>query len=162
MARLSNGPISVIIDGDIGAGKSTIIAELCKILKENKQLWPFTISPELLSSWENYNGLNLLHKMYTDEERNAGKSRWVHRFQMKVIIDMINRENCIGKMSSRHIIVQERNLESARDAFIPMNEPFLDSTDYRLLTDLAHSIVESKQTRHAVFLPHWISFGFIQ
>ena len=66
----------VFIDGNIGAGKSTVLKMLSDV--------GYTIIPEPLDSWRNVNGLNLLDMYYTDIKKYS------FIFQLFILIKYID------------------------------------------------------------------------
>lgn len=86
---------------------------------------------ENVKGWEMYNGVNLLKNMY-----EIGSEESLHRFQLKVITDILTQDAEIRKWDKGHFSLQERDLESILYVFLPFNQSKMNNTEYSLLTDL--------------------------
>ena len=103
-ANQANGPQVVILEGSIGAGKSTFLELLEKHLAVQAVQEP-------LKQWQDVGGGNLLDNFYKDP------SRWAYTFQSYAFISRIfeQRENlktCIDKFQ-----ILERSVYSDRYCF---------------------------------------------
>lgn len=97
-------PSTLIVEGNVGAGKSTFLKMLDHYL--NAQ---FILEPHEL--WQNVNGENLLEKFYTDP------SRWAYTFQTYVINTRIWAQQSALKNSFSRIHILERSVYSDRYCF---------------------------------------------
>lgn len=112
---------NVIIEGNIGAGKSTILKFFEKIGPPKVQ----TIG-EPLDKWSNFHGANLLELMYSDV------TSWIFPFQVYSILTMIKNH---AKQVDENVKIMERSIYSAMYCFIEMHRQLknLDSIKYKIL-----------------------------
>ena len=89
---------------------------------------------EPVHRWAHYNGHNLLEEMYNE---SGTESPWLRRFQTKVILDLVRQDEEIRSLLGIAICVQERDLESVINVFLPLNKARLPPVDYQLLLDSA-------------------------
>jgi len=102
MAKSSKKPFTVIIEGNIGSGKTTF-------LEYFKKYDNMCVLAEPVEMWRNCAGHNLLSKMYED------KSRWCFPFQSYVQLTMLNQHT----FETQHPIkLMERSIFSARYCFV--------------------------------------------
>lgn len=99
-----NTPLTIAIEGNIGAGKTTFLKHLEKI----DQMKICTLR-EPLEKWKNLNGINLLEQVYNDPQK------WAHAFQSFVTLTMT--KNHLFK-SPNPIKILERSIFSTRYCFI--------------------------------------------
>jgi deoxyadenosine/deoxycytidine kinase len=113
-------PIIISIDGNIGSGKSTLIADMKKQLKNNKNII-FLQEPvkDWISLTDDEND-NILNKFYKD------KNRWAYIFQnfafitrAKIMLDAIN-ENKYSYFQEPKVIITERSVETDKNVFAKM------------------------------------------
>ena len=102
--------MKIYIEGNIGAGKSTVVDYLNKTLSKDK--FDFLVEP--VSKWLNYkdeNGCNLLDNFYKNQKR------WSYTFQMcssmTRIHDVQSKNRLLG---DRHLII-ERSIYSDKNCF---------------------------------------------
>jgi deoxyadenosine/deoxycytidine kinase len=102
----STEPFFVIVEGNIGAGKSTFL----RLLKENL---PVHIVLEPLEKWQSIGGSteNLLEKFYQDTPR------WAYTFQSYAFITRILAQEQAVKNYNAPIYVLERSVFSDRYCF---------------------------------------------
>jgi deoxyadenosine/deoxycytidine kinase len=115
-------PILISLEGNIGAGKSTII----KRLKELCPTWHFIDEPvDIWTSLKREDGQNLLELFYNDIPR------WAYTFQncavlmrMQLITDAIQRwrDDCKRdpSLESHNVFVTERSIETDYNVFASM------------------------------------------
>ena len=115
-------PILVSIEGNIGAGKSTVL----NVLKEKHPDWVFIDEPvDTWTALKNADGTNLLEHFYGDQVR------WAYTFQNCALLSRFNNiENTILRTqeadkdkpfaSKRRIYVTERCLDTDRRVFATM------------------------------------------
>lgn len=68
---------------------------------------------------------------------NRGESTWLRRFQSKVIQDLLDQDMVIRKQIRSSICVQERDLESVIEVFLPLHKERFHPIDYALLMERA-------------------------
>ena len=95
-------PFTVLIEGNIGSGKTTFLKHFSKF--DNIE-----VITEPVEKWTNVKGSNLLQKMYEDPER------WAFVFQTYVQLTMLQQHT---ENNDRQIKIMERSLYSARYCFI--------------------------------------------
>ena len=97
-------PSTLIVEGNVGAGKSTFLKMLDRYLNAQLILEPH-------ERWQDINGDNLLHKFYTDT------SRWAYTFQTYAFITRVWEQQAALKNSSSNIHILERSVYSDRYCF---------------------------------------------
>ena len=95
-------PFTVLIEGNIGSGKTTFLKHFSKFNN-------IEVITEPVEKWTNVKGSNLLQKMYEDPER------WAFVFQTYVQLTMLQQHT---ENNDRQIKIMERSLYSARYCFI--------------------------------------------
>lgn len=98
---LASGKRTIIVEGNIGAGKTTFLDHMARFANVR-------ITPEPLRKWTNLNGINLLEKMYENPEK------WSYTFQNYVLLTHL--ENHL-KTYEKDIKIMERSIYSARYCF---------------------------------------------
>ncbi|MBN1549366.1 deoxynucleoside kinase [Candidatus Babeliales bacterium] len=73
-------PLQIMVEGNIGAGKTTFLRMLSEALQDVSFL------PEPVESWQNVNGYNLLQELYTDS------NRWAYSFQTYAFLTHIKNQ----------------------------------------------------------------------
>jgi deoxyadenosine/deoxycytidine kinase len=99
-----NGKYSVMIEGNIASGKSTVIKILEEKLGQNA-----TVFSEPLHEWTNFCGENLLQKMYDNPKENA----FLFQTYVQYTMSKIQFEEV-----SKAIKITERSLHSERHVFV--------------------------------------------
>ena len=94
-AKLQNRCLSIIIEGNIGAGKSTVL----NILKQNLDI--FKIIEEPVTKWTNIDGVNLLKNFYQEPKK------WAFPLQVWISATMIEAHN---EMTKKPVKVMERSM----------------------------------------------------
>lgn len=102
MTNSQNKPFTILIEGNIGVGKSTF-------LKYFNRFCGVRIVEEPVKKWQNLNGANLLDLMYKDTEK------WGFPFQSYTILLMLENHT---KTMGENVKVMERSIFSARYCFI--------------------------------------------
>lgn len=126
-----NKTIILSIEGNIGSGKSTVLAELRKQYPD----WIYVDEP--VDKWlalKNAEGESLLEVFYKD------KSRWSYTFQNAAILyryQKLRKALESIKEGQRNIIVMERSLETDRQIFCRMlnKDGFIDTLEKKLYDD---------------------------
>nr|BDV50067.1 MAG: deoxynucleoside kinase-like protein [Porcellio scaber clopovirus] len=120
----------ICFEGNIGSGKSSIINSF------PRDPDVFSIHPELVEEWKDYNGANLIKEFYENP------AKYSFTFQIcnlitdyKRSIEM--RENQI-KNTRRNLMLMERCGLTAKHVFIPFyhNKGFIDDSQKSLLMEL--------------------------
>jgi len=99
----SDRPFTVLVEGNIGSGKSTFLEHFNKFQKE------VDVLTEPVSKWQDVKGHNLLQLMYDDP------SRWSLTFQSYVQLTMMELH---VKKTEKRVKMIERSLFSARRCFV--------------------------------------------
>ena len=166
MAKFLEERLLVIVEGPIASGKTTLLNNLEKrgffTLKEN------------CTEWQSFYGRNLLDCHYQDIQvkeswRRMGQGKPEHntllsgtrQFQYKVVSDYIKNYNTINKYNG--LVIMERDLESVRDIFMPLNRDLLTFYDYLLLNDLvsnAEKILNADIPKLKIYLDINLTEGF--
>lgn len=95
---------SIIVEGNIGAGKSTFLTLL-------KDYLDVDIAYEPLDRWQDIGGENLLEKFYNNPER------WSYTFQSFAFISRIMESERIANESTKSTLILERSVYSDRYCF---------------------------------------------
>ena len=116
-------PFTIIVEGNIGCGKSTLI----KLFSQNPEI---DILPEPLEKWCNLEGHNLLQMMYEDPCR--------HSMTLQSYIQLTMAQNhCKGASSPiTKVKIMERSIFSAQNIFVEnlwKNKKLADS-EYEVLS----------------------------
>ena len=125
---------SVVVDGYIGVGKSTLLRNLCDITKPWLHPYQICVYEENVISWENYYGHNLLEQMY--ENMDDPESPWTCRLQTKIIKDIMAQDVKIRLNLPRQLSIQERDLNTVKKVFLPGHKKSLNELDYHILHEL--------------------------
>jgi len=96
-------PFTVLVEGNIGSGKSTYLKHFSKLSKK------VDIITEPVDKWRDLNSHNLLHMMYEDP------NRWSLTFQTYVQLTMLETHT---KTSDQAVKMMERSLYSAKYCFV--------------------------------------------
>lgn len=103
----------IIVEGNIGAGKSEFITKLCEKLKCLNLKVKYIAEP--VDKWVNFYDENILQLFYENQER------WAFTFQTLVLTDVTLNELEASKYSdSGYIVIMERSTFSVRELFIPL------------------------------------------
>jgi len=103
LLRNMQRPITVLVEGNIGAGKSLF-------LNRFRDQPGFKVMEEPVHKWRNLNGLNLLQLMYEDPVR------WSLTFQTYVQLTML--EHHLETSADYPVKILERSIYSARYCFV--------------------------------------------
>jgi deoxyadenosine/deoxycytidine kinase len=101
----------ISIEGNIGAGKSTLVQILKEILSENENL-NYAFVQEPVDEWLNLtdsDGQNILDKFYKDQKA------WSYKFQMNAFITRLKKLQ--KSMEQYPLSISERTVESDRNCF---------------------------------------------
>lgn len=109
-------PLIISIEGNIGAGKSTIIDNLSRMLEGNEEV---IMLKEPVDIWESIRekstGENILQKFYKDSQKYA------FSFQVMAYVTRLSMlRNTIRENPNCKIIICERSLDADRNIFAKM------------------------------------------
>ena len=90
-------PSTLIVEGNVGAGKSTFLKMLDRYLNAQLVLEPH-------ERWQDINGDNLLEKFYTDT------SRWAYTFQTYAFITRVWEQQSALKNCFSDVHILERSV----------------------------------------------------
>ena len=121
-------PIIVSIDGNIGAGKTTLFRELESRFSNRIN---FVFLDEPVSTWQTIcdeNGVSLLELFYKDSKS------WSFSFQIAAYISRLALLKEAYERNPRSIIITERSLNTDRQVFAKMlyDEGKINSVDYQI------------------------------
>jgi len=102
LTQQNNRPFVVSIEGNIGAGKSTML----KFFEKYRDV---ELIPEPVAQWCDVNGHNLLGKLYEDPKR------WSFQFQSYV---QLTRLQLLKKPTSCSVKIIERSIQNNRHCFL--------------------------------------------
>jgi deoxyadenosine/deoxycytidine kinase len=125
-------PILISIEGNIGAGKSTILENLEKFLNKNHptKVGEILFLKEPLDIWEKFrdeNGETILEKFY------ANQHRYAFTFQVMACITRLSLlKNAIKANPTAKIIIIERSLCADKNIFMNMlyNDKIVDKIEF--------------------------------
>jgi deoxycitidine kinase len=105
-------PIIISLDGNIGAGKSTLIAAIAARLKSVR------VIPEPVGDWmtmKNQHGQSLLQSFYSDQ------TRWCYTFQNCALLTrLLDTQKLMNESPDGGIIITERSVLTDRYVFAEM------------------------------------------
>jgi deoxyadenosine/deoxycytidine kinase len=104
MINSSVGRLSISIEGNIGAGKSTFLSIVDQWLDAQVVYEPH-------KKWQEVGGENLLEKFYNDT------TRWAYTFQTFAFVSRVVQQETIGRKSDHIFQVLERSVFSDRYCF---------------------------------------------
>jgi len=121
-------PIIVSIDGNIGAGKTTLFRELQSKFSNRRN---FVFLDEPVSTWQTIcdeNGVSLLELFYKDS------GAWSFSFQMAAYISRLVLLKEAYEKNPKSIIITERSLNTDRQVFAKMlyNQNKINKVDYQI------------------------------
>jgi len=117
----------VLVEGNIGSGKSTLVALLEKLGPKN-----YVYLQEPVTTWETItdeNGKNIIENFYADQKKYA------FSFQMMAYISRLNSLNEIIKEHGEDVIViSERSMFTDRNVFAKMlyNDEKIEKIEYSI------------------------------
>lgn len=111
----ATAPLRVIIDGNIGAGKSVLLEALAARLRERG--FRVAVNPEKVSAWES---LGLLQALYDGSLAARHRSIAAAAFQvLGPLRDQLTFARDVQSNGEVQVILQERCLDAARYVFLP-------------------------------------------
>jgi deoxyadenosine/deoxycytidine kinase len=131
----------IIVEGNIGAGKSTFL----RLLQENFSA-QFIFEPH--EEWQNIGGHNLLDKFYTDKER------WAYTFQSYAFITRMRADEQGVKTSSHNTHILERSVFSDRYCFAKncYEMGVISTLEWKLYQEWFEWLIESRNYRPDGFI----------
>ncbi|XP_041975860.1 deoxynucleoside kinase isoform X2 [Aricia agestis] len=102
MSAMNTKPFTVLVEGNIGSGKTTF-------LEHFRQFEDITLLTEPVEQWRNLKGWNLLDLMYKDP------AKWAMTFQAYVSMTMLDMHRL---PTTTPVKLMERSLYSARYCFV--------------------------------------------
>jgi len=122
-------PITVIVEGNIGSGKTTF-------LKHFQKLPDFAVVDEPISKWRDCQGHNLLELMYKDPQK------WSLCFQSYVQLTMLDLH---VKPVLKPVKMMERSIFSAKYCFVKnlKDQGLMNDAEYTVLTEWFDFIQET-------------------
>ena len=100
----STNKISLMVEGNIGAGKSTFLKmlqsylDICPVFEPNQR-------------WQNIDGENLLDKFYKDT------TRWAYTFQSYAFVSRVMEYDLAAEQTTKSVLISERSVFSDRYCF---------------------------------------------
>lgn len=107
-------PLILSIEGNIGTGKSTLLANMQEYYKDNKKI---CFLPEPVDVWDKIkdaSGITILEKYYANQEKYA------FSFQMMAYISRLAALRTVLKSGEYDIIIIERSLHTDCNVFAQM------------------------------------------
>lgn len=102
----------VVVEGNIGAGKTTFCEDLCEQLTVADKKRTVVFLKEPVERWTSANGENMLKLFYEN------KKRWAFTFQCFALATMIQNESRAVQLSEDgHIVIMERSSFSGKEIF---------------------------------------------
>ena len=124
-------PYTVIVEGNIGSGKTTFLNRFLSSANENGTTFldEVDVISEPVSKWQNVHGTNLLQLMYEDPKR------WSFMFQSYVYLTRAQQHANIS--STKPISIMERSLFSSRYCFTENSyrDGYLTDAEYAALSE---------------------------
>lgn len=149
-------PILISIEGNIGAGKSTIL----KALKEKHPEWTFIDEPvDTWTSLKNEKGESLLELFYHDQRR------WAYTFQncavlsrYQLIEGAIATTQATKQYPGKHIYLTERSLETDYNVFAKMlhDDGKIDALEFSLYEKWYRELQKKSTPLHSIVLVNTI------
>ena len=147
-------PIIISIDGNIGSGKSTLIADMKKQLGENKNI---IFLQEPVKDWikltDDQND-NILNKFYKD------KNRWSYVFQnfafitrAKIMLNAI-KNNKYSYFEEPTVIITERSVETDKNVFARMlhEDKNMTNLEFKLYNEWYDYLYPEIKVNNVVYL----------
>lgn len=147
-------PIIISIDGNIGSGKSTLIADMKKKFSDNKNI---IFLQEPVKDWLNITddqNDNILTKFYQD------KNRWSYVFQnfafitrAKIMLDAI-KNNKYSYFEQPKVIITERSVETDKNVFAKMlyQDKNMTELEYKIYNEWYNYIFPDIKVNNIVYL----------
>lgn len=119
--KMSRRPFTVVVEGNIGSGKSTFLKHFEK--SESK----VEVVTEPVEMWRNLNGHNLLKQMYEDPARSC--------FSLQTYAQLTFVQNHLKK-TDKTVKLMERSLYSAKYCFVEnlKRSGVMSDSEYEVLT----------------------------
>ena len=145
--------IIISVDGNIGSGKSTFVAQLKKQLRwiKNKKI---IYLQEPVKEWESFvdkqTNENILQKFYTNPDN------WSFSFQMMAYISRVTQlKNIINKhKNDNYVIITERSVLTDKNVFAQMlyDAKKIHDIDYQIYTRWFNEFTQDIQISGIVYV----------
>jgi deoxyadenosine/deoxycytidine kinase len=141
-------PIIVSIDGNIGAGKTTLFKELqCRF--SNRKNFVFLDEP--VSTWQTLcdeNGVSLLELFYKDSQC------WAFSFQIAAYISRLALLKEVTDRDPNAIIITERSLNTDRHVFAKMlrDQNKINKVDYEIYLKWFETFAKDYPVRKIIYV----------
>ena len=150
MSSQVSRPLIIAIEGNIGAGKSTIIDRLGKQLEGNKEV---ILLKEPVEIWESIkettSGENILEKFYKDS------AKYAFSFQVMAYITRLSRiRDTIRNNPDCKVIICERSLDADRNIFAKMlyDDGLIEDIHYQIYLRFYNEYVKDYQLDGIVYI----------
>ncbi|TLY46826.1 MAG: hypothetical protein E6K54_07960 [Gammaproteobacteria bacterium] len=118
----------VVVEGNIGAGKTSLILALAELFKEENIF--VTTQLEQIEKWRNYNGVNMLKSVYDNKD--------VFQFQILALVDALKYEICPDSDRSNGVLLIERSSFSVVEIFSTL---LCTELENKILKDLRNKLL---------------------
>ena len=142
---MTDTPIVISVDGNIGAGKSTFLAALAEAMPEVE------VVQEPVGEWmtlKNAEGKSLLELFYED------KRRWAYTFQNCAILTRLRTIREAIATSKKRVIITERSVLTDRYVFAEMlrTSGDIDDLEWQLYLNWFNSFAADLPIRGVIYL----------
>ena len=104
----------IYLEGNIGAGKSTVLAALKEHLLANEQFERYTILTEPVDEWRNVGGADLLKDYYQNPKR------WSFLLNVHALNTLVERQISVRELPTKnHHCFLERSGRATQTIFVP-------------------------------------------
>lgn len=129
-----NGHNNIIyIEGNVGAGKSTVLAALKEHLHANNQDERYTILTEPIDEWRNVSGTDLLRDFYCNPKR------WAFLLNVHALNTLVERQISIRELpTNNHQCFLERSGRATHTVFVPYAHKtgLLSDAEFHVFNDI--------------------------
>ena len=144
----SSVPVVISIDGNIGAGKTTLFRELQSRFSNRKN---FVFLDEPVSTWQTIcdeNGVSLLELFYKDS------NCWSFSFQMAAYISRLALLKEAHERTPNAVIITERSLNTDRQVFAKMlyDQGKINKVDYQIYLKWFDTFVKDFPVRKMIYV----------
>ena len=125
----------IYLEGNIGAGKSTVLAALKEHLLANEQFERYTILTEPIDEWRNVGGTDLLKNFYQNP------TRWSFLLNLHALNTLVERQNSVRELPIvNHHCFLERSGRATKTIFVPYAHKtgVLNNAEFQVFSDSWH------------------------